>query len=67
MTSQFQFVGRRILVAFRLDEFLPDALFDFLVELCVFLRRDHAFGDQGSFHFVSGSPSARFSISSALR
>ena len=34
---QFQFVGRRILVAFRLDEFLPDALFDLLVELCVIL------------------------------
>ena len=50
---QVQFVGRRILVAFRLDEFLPDALFDFLVELRVILRRDHSFGDQGcSFHFV---------------
>ncbi len=30
---KFQFVRRRILLALRLDEFLPDALFDFVVEL----------------------------------
>ena len=43
---KFQFVGRRIFLAICLGEFLPDTLFDFVVELVVFLRRDHAFLDQ---------------------
>ena len=43
---EFQFVRRRILLALRLREFLPDALFDLVVELVVFVRRDHAFIDQ---------------------
>ncbi len=43
---KLQFVGGRICLALRLGEFLPDPLFDFVVELVVFLRRDHAFIDQ---------------------
>ena len=43
---EFQFVGRGILLALRSDEFLADPLLDFLIELCVFLRGEHAFGDQ---------------------